>query len=196
MKNLSIALNIVLLIAVIVLYVLHFSDKKDSAISTSNPTIDAGELTIAYVNSDSLVKNYNLYKQLSKTLEEKRDKLGKNFAVREKGFQNEVNKFQQSAQRMSPGEIQAREENLMMKRQGLLQEQERLSQELMQDQAVLNDSLYTKITKFLDDYSKQKNYHLVLSHQQGGAILYGHDSLEITREVIKGLNEEFDKTKK
>jgi len=195
-KNLSIALNIVLLIAVIVLYVLHFSDKKDSAISTSNPTIDAGELTIAYVNSDSLVKNYNLYKQLSKTLEEKRDKLGKNFAVREKGFQNEVNKFQQSAQRMSPGEIQAREENLMMKRQGLLQEQERLSQELMQDQAVLNDSLYTKITKFLDDYSKQKNYHLVLSHQQGGAILYGHDSLEITREVIKGLNEEFDKTKK
>lgn len=196
MKNLSIALNIVLLIAVIVLYVLHFSDKKDSNISTSNPTIDAGELTIAYVNSDSLVKNYNLYKQLSKTLEEKRDKLGKNFAVREKGFQNEVNKFQQSAQRMSPGEIQAREENLMMKRQGLLQEQERLSQELMQDQAVLNDSLYTKITKFLDDYSKQKNYHLVLSHQQGGAILYGHDSLEITREVIKGLNEEFDKTKK
>lgn len=196
MKNLSIALNIILLIAVIVLYALHFSDRKIQGPSSVNSKTDPGKLTLVYVNSDSLLKNYGLFKELSKTLEDKRTILGKEFSEREKSFQKEVTAFQQSAQTMSPSQIQAKEENLMMKRQGLLQDQERISQQLMQDQATLNDSLYTKITKFLDKYSKEKNYDLVLSHQQGGAILYGHDSLDITPEVIKGLNEQFDQTKK
>ncbi|MCK5102923.1 MAG: OmpH family outer membrane protein, partial [Cyclobacteriaceae bacterium] len=76
-NNLSIVLNVVLLIAVVVLYVLHFSGKSTSEAKNElvNSQINPENFSIAYVNSDSLLKNYDFFKDLEKQLIAKRDKL-------------------------------------------------------------------------------------------------------------------------
>ena len=54
MKNLSLILSTVLLVAVGVLYYLHFS--ANGSKSSNSATVAVGDLSIAYINSDSVAK--------------------------------------------------------------------------------------------------------------------------------------------
>jgi outer membrane protein len=190
-KNISIALNIVLIIAVAILYFLHFSG-NNSHVGSSKSLVGT-DLSVAYVNSDSLIKKFNLYDDLKKSFEEKRTRMETDYATKARSLEGEIASFQKSAQMMSPGEIKAREENLMMKRQGLMQYQEQLSQQLMQDEMQLNDSLYNKITTYIKGYSKDKQYDMVFGYSKGAGILYAQDSLDVTKEVLEGLNKQHPK---
>ena len=52
MKNISLILNAILLLAVGVLFYLHFAGKATSSDSTA--IVSPGELKMAYINSDSV----------------------------------------------------------------------------------------------------------------------------------------------
>jgi outer membrane protein len=84
MKNISIILNIVLLIAVAVLYYLHFSGNKTvSATSDSNIPSD---IRIAYVNSDSIAKHYDYLKETRNVMEAKTQRMDQDFQKRAHGI--------------------------------------------------------------------------------------------------------------
>ena len=76
MKNLSLILNAVLLIAVVVLFFLHFSGKK-TATSPNDSTAAAftGDLKIAFINSDSVLEQYDFLKANRAVIEEKNKKI-------------------------------------------------------------------------------------------------------------------------
>ena len=195
MKNLSLILNIVLLIAVGVLYFLHFRGHQEtttvSSIKNSGNPIDIEGLTIAYVNSDSLLKNYDLFKDMEKKFNSKRDKLNTEYQNRAKGLQTEISNYQQTAGNMTINQQRAVEEDLRRKQQNLMLYQEQLSQELMQDESNMNAQIYDKVSDYLKDYGKNKNLHLVLTYTKGSGVLYASDSLNITNEVITGLNQQY-----
>ena len=72
MKNINYIINGVLAVAVVILFVMQFSGKKET--SVSSPAVSAGEgaiagkLPIAYVNVDSLLENYNYAKDLNEII--------------------------------------------------------------------------------------------------------------------------------
>lgn len=76
MKNINYIINGVLAVAVVILFVMQFSGKKET--SVSSPAVSAGEgaiagkLPIAYVNVDSLLENYNYAKDLNEIILKKR----------------------------------------------------------------------------------------------------------------------------
>ncbi len=54
-----------------------------------------------------------------------------------------------------------------------------------------------KVADYLKVYAKDKGYKMVLKYQKGmGDILFADESLDVTHEVIKGLNEAYNKEKK
>jgi outer membrane protein len=189
-NNLSIVLNVILLIAVVVLYVLHFAGKssmsEDNSISES-PT--PGNLSIAYVNSDSLLKNYDYFKELEKKLMDKRDKLNSEYQNRAEGLQREISNFQSTAGNMTISQARAVEEDLRKKQQNLMMYQDQLSQQLMQEESKMNTDLYDKVSDYLKEYGLNKQLQIVLTYTKGSGVLYANDSLDITKEVIVGLNE-------
>ena len=65
MKNFSIGLNIVLLIAVIVLYVLHFSGKTKNVEEQTGLSAVVPNAKIVYINMDSLLSNYEQSRELN-----------------------------------------------------------------------------------------------------------------------------------
>ena len=77
-----------MLVAVAVLYVLHFSGDSDTHESAESSAAEPVDLSIAYVNSDSLLKNYDFFKELEKQLIEKRDKLNVEYQNRAEGLQS------------------------------------------------------------------------------------------------------------
>lgn len=191
-NNLSIALNIVLLVAVGVLYVLHFTGDADGEDHDEGGTAVPADFSIAYVNSDSLLKNYDYFKELEGKLIEKRDKLNKEYENRAKGLQQEISNFQSTAGNMTISQARAVEEDLRKKQQNLMMYQEQLGQQLMQEEATMNAQLYDKVSGYLRDFGLNKELQIVLTYTKGSGVLYANDSLDITDQVIVGLNEAYN----
>ncbi|UII24075.1 OmpH family outer membrane protein [Fulvivirga ligni] len=191
MKNLSLVLNVILIIAVGVLYVLHFNTDHSEETKEAG-ILQASEYSVAYINSDSLVKNYELFQKKQEELTAKSEKLQKEYQARAEGLQKEVNDYQRNVNNLTIGQAKAVEENLMKKQQNLRMYQEGLSQQIMQDQSKMNEEIYTKISGFLKDYSSKRGLELVVQYTPGSDILYANDSMNITTNVIKGLNEAYN----
>jgi len=175
------------------LYVLHFSggQSNESTEETSDSSAPS-DLSIAYVNSDSLLSNYDYFEELEKKFTDKREKLNAEYQNRAEGLQREISNFQTTAGNMTISQARAVEEDLRKKQQNLMMYQEQLGQQLMQEEAGMNSDLYDKVSEYLHEYGKNKNLQIVLTYTKGSGVLYANEGLDITKEIIKGLNEAYE----
>lgn len=194
MKNLSLILNGILAVAVIYLYVLHFSGDQPAQAeeTTSVASSSAGIPKIAYVNSDTLLEYYDFFQDKRAELEEKAQKLQADYETRAKGLQSEIATFQRNAGSMTMNQARAVEEDLVKKQQNLAQYQQNLSAELMQEEAKVNEELYEKVAEYLEEYGEEENFKVVLTYTKNSGVLYADDSLDITRVVVDKLNERYN----
>ncbi|HEY8937251.1 MAG TPA: OmpH family outer membrane protein [Cyclobacteriaceae bacterium] len=194
MKNLSIILNIVLLVAVGVLYFLHFSGKKSAGGSTTS-SVAVGDLTVAYFNSDSVLKHYDYLEVNRKTLEEKSQKLEAELRNRAQGLQNEIANYQRNVNNLTFTQQKALEEDLGKKQQNLQLYEQSLNQQMNDEQAKLSKALYDRITAFLKGYGAEKGLQVVLKYDATSDVFYGNPGLDITNDVITGLNDAYKNEK-
>lgn len=195
MKNLLVVLNVILIVAVAYLFIDKFSGSEQSAEST--PTEQQDEkiyqnVAIAYVHSDSLLAKYDFMKEIESELGELSQKYEKEYQNRAQGLQNEISDFQRTAQNLTVAQGKALEENLMKKQQNLRIYQEDLSIKLRQKEVELNNELYKSISDYLKEYGDENNLQLVLTYSRGSDVLYANEGLEITNEVIEGLNKAYN----
>ena len=92
---------------------------------------------------------------------------------------------------MAPRDAQNIENQLTQKQQNLYQYQQTLNQEMVDEQNKVNDQLYDHVTSFLKDYAAVHGYKIILNLKRGSGMLYGINALNITDDVIKGLNEKY-----
>jgi outer membrane protein len=192
MKNLSLALNIVLLVAVGVLYYLHFAPKGTNSGTTGGASANTGEgLAIAYINADTVLKYYEFLKDNRVVMEEKTKKMDADFRNRAQSLQSEITAYQRNQSTLTIGQARALEEDLAKKQQNLQLYQQSLSQELMGEEAKLNKELYDRITAFLKTYSQEKGIQVVLKYDPSSDVLFGGEALDITSVVLTGLNDQY-----
>ena len=194
MKNLSVVLNVILLIAVMILFYLHFSGEGKEVTQESGEMASA-DYSVAYINSDSVLKNYDFFKDMQEKFQAEGKKLEDEYKNRAQGLQQELNDYQRNVNNLTIGQAKALEENLMKKQQNLRMLQESLSQKLMQEESKIQQQLYEKITGFLDNYSRKEGLQMVVKYNQGSDVLFAAEGMNITDAVIKGLNEEYSKEK-
>ncbi len=186
MKNLSLLLNALLLIAVGVLFYLHFSGSRTQSTSGSASIPD---LKIAYINSDTVLKYYDYFKVNKDKLEAKGKRLDQDLKNRAQSLQNEFETYQRNSGNLTIGQARAVEEDLGKKRQNLQLYQESLSQEMLVDQDKMTKDLYERVTSYLKKYGQEKGLEVVLKYDASSDLLFGVDGLDISREVITGLND-------
>lgn len=189
MKNASLILNGVLLVAVGVLYFLHFSGGKKS--SSDGVTGPIGDLKFAYINSDSVLKHYDYFKVTSDRLEEKNKKLSQDLQNRAEGLRGEYASYQRNVGNLTIGQAKALEEDLTKKQQNLQMYQQTLSQEMNDEQAKVTQELYTRVTDYIKKYSMENGILVVLKYDPSSDLLYGTPALDISKQVIAGLNEAY-----
>lgn len=195
MKNLSLALNGLLLIAVAILYYLHFSGSGTSSISGTNGGVLLQDAKIAFINSDSVLKHYEYLTVNRKQLEEKGSRMEQDFRNRAQSLQNDVATYQRTVNNMTFGQAKSAEEELTKKQQNLQMYQQSLQQELAIEEGKLNKELYDRITAFLKTYGKENGLQVVLKYDPTSDMLYGGETLDITQPVIEGLNSNYKNEK-
>ncbi len=192
MKNLSLILNAVLIVAVAFLYYNQFSSSSASEEVNSQTSNYDGDYSVVYINSDSVLVKYDYFKEIQGELQGQSQKLENEYKNRAEGLQREVNDFQRTVNSLTIGQAKALEEDLLKKQQNLQVYQQNLSQQLLKEEAKLNKQLYDKITTYLRKYSMENNIDLVVKFNQGSDVLYANDGMDVTNAVIEGLNAEYN----
>nr|WP_319401448.1 OmpH family outer membrane protein [uncultured Carboxylicivirga sp.] len=193
MKQLSTVLNGVLLIAVIILYAMQFSGKK-TAEQTGASQIDVNNgdvYPVAFINTDSLLLNYNFAKEVNEQLMSKEEASRADYAEKAKIFQQDAVDFQRKVQTnafLSQDRFNKERDRLAKAEQDLQMLNQRLTNELMKEQEKLNRQLRDTLENYLQEFAKGKPYKMILSNTLGDNVLYGADGVDITKQVSDALN--------
>jgi outer membrane protein len=189
MKNSSLLIyNVILTLAVGILYFLHFKNNSASAPVTNTASVGK---KIVYVNTDSLLNNYQFYKDTQKEFENKGYRLQVDLGSKEKALQNELGAIQQRAQTMTQVELQAADITLKKKGADFQAYSQQQQQKLAEDQSKRVDEIYTAIRDHIKSMNKGNQYEYVLGYAKGGGILFADESVDVTKAIVKGLNDTY-----
>ena len=144
MKNLTYAWLGVLTIAIAFLFY-----QNSSTGSTSLGASTADGRRIVFVNSDSLLTNYQFYKDAQKEFENKGYRLQVDLGQKEQSLQAELQAIQQRASAMTQAELQAADMTLKKKGAELQQYSQQKQAELGQEQSKKNEELYNNIRDYI-----------------------------------------------
>ena len=205
-KKISTIINVVLIIAVAILYYLHFSTcnktcgsaKEGDSTMTSKPIVmspkEIKASKIVYVNSDVLNKEYDFVKDLTSAAQSKQQRLESAYQIKAQKFQQDYTELQQKASQglLSENQGVAAQEDLK-KRKEELDKMEAQLQTLVEEIQKSNEEVRKTVVDYVKEYNKNGQYNYILTHTDGpgGVLIYANDSLDITREILQGLNEQY-----
>jgi outer membrane protein len=200
MKNASIVFNAVLAVAVVVLFVLHFTGGKSMNHSTdgSSGGDQDSDFPLVYINTDSLLLKYDFAKHINEELMKKEENSRTNFNEQAKVFQQDVSEFQRKVQNNGFISLDRakKEEQRLAERERVLQElNNRLSNELMMEQSRVNKQLRDTLIMFLEEIQPKRNFKVVMSNTMGDNVLYSAKGQDITNEVVTALNARYNASK-
>ncbi|MCF8247785.1 MAG: OmpH family outer membrane protein [Saprospiraceae bacterium] len=195
MKNLSLILNIVLLIAVAYLFVDKFSGpKKKKPTVIENPTTGEEEpmpLSIVYVNIDTLHEKSTAYQTMKKQIEKQYAATEASLKAKQSSFEKEYKEYAAKAQSgtITPNEAQKYEESLGKKQDAIATQGEKASRDLKDQTEKFDENFVGDIKHFADSLQQANGYDYVLIH--GGIVspmLSANEKHDITQFLVDLLN--------
>lgn len=198
MKNIGYVINGVLAVAINVLFVLFFTSNKSSssnAGSVQNMENDSTSgFSIAYVNVDSLLTNYEFAKDASSRLMKKFNSFQNSVAQKQREFQTEVQKFEEKRQNnafISQERAMQEAQRIQKLEADLAKMAQRLETEYMQEQQTLNNQVTDSVRVSLEIYNKTANYEIILSNRAMDNVLIAKDKYDITNQMLELLNSRY-----
>lgn len=167
------------------------TEDNQSAIET--PVFRDG-LKIGYYNQDTLNEQYKLIDAINKEMEGQLRQMSSGFEAKVKNFENWARGYEDKIKNnlLISSEIQKFQEQFQQRQMELAQEEQNLQ---MRMQQIQNDNLmkaFNRIEDFTRRYAEENGYNLILQYAKGGQVMYISPDMDITADILKGLNAEFD----
>ena len=167
--------------------------------SAFQDTANVKSAIVAYINGDSINAHFQYIKdqeaRLQNSLKGADAEFQREYAKREKEAQDLL-QYANSKQ-LPEDEARVVEERLATLQGELQQIDAKMSEDIAAKKESMTIELNNKVKKYLDQYAKMKNIDYVLNYQEGiPIVLYGNNAFNVTSEVLKGLNEEYQNEKK
>ena len=197
MKNGLLVLNVVLLIAIAVLFYLHFSSgtptvKKQANNQQANHS--GSNFKIAYFEMDSLENSFAMVKDVKTELGKKEDAITSELSRLEKTYQNKIAQYQAQGATMNQVQSENAQRDVMQMQQNMQNRKQALDKEYQDYYIRKMKDVKTKIEDFLKEYNNNKGYSYILASDPG-LFYYRDTTYNITNELITGLNKQYVKKK-
>ncbi|MCA6450238.1 MAG: OmpH family outer membrane protein [Chitinophagaceae bacterium] len=195
MKNLNLGLNIVLVVAVAVLFYLQFSSPAVDRVSTvGTKAVPAGSFKIAYFETDSIQNQFEYFKEVSSELQAKDQANARILGDMKNTFAAKYQELQKVAASLSQAELASKQQELMQMEKTFQGKEKMMSDEMQDEQFRKMQDVKKKIEDYLKEYNKDKGYAFILSSSPD--LMYLKDTVyNITPDVIRGLNALYKKKK-
>lgn len=187
-----------LLIMCVALCLASCNNKEAGSSETAqNNETESTGLRIAYVELDSLMSQYQLYKDyegvlsrkgadIQTTLEQRQRRLESSAAAMQRKFEN--NGFQ------TRDELETAQRNLQQQEMELQQLAAKLNNEFNEEQARINQEARDSIQAFLKIYNQTKKFDYVMI-KAGDNLLIANPQYNITKDIVTGLNKRYNASK-
>jgi outer membrane protein len=198
MKKLSIILYSVLFLAVIGLYLLHFTGNKNSKSPASGSAASLPAGAIAYVNIDSVIFKFNMFTDKRDELMSKQRSAEAELNSKGTQYQKDGKDYQEKVTKglVTRAVAAQMEQALGQQQQELLTLRDKLQSNLMEEEQVMNRQILEYITKFLQENKSDYNYQFIFGKSFGSVVLYSDSALDISQKVIEALNIKYKAEKK
>ena len=198
MKNILLVINIILVLLVGFLYYLYFSNNKKSTsqnISSSAAHHENQSAKVAYIDLDSLQNNYTYYKKIKAEFEKKQEAANSEITSLQKKYQSRAMQLQQKGPTMSQQEQESAMQEMNKMQQDLQAKKQGIDNDLYNTNSKMKEDILSRIQNYLKEYNKDGKYSYIFSYEPG-FMFYKDSTLNITPDVIAGLNELYKENKK
>ena len=200
MKNTSLILSIISLVAVVVFGILTLTKgKSEAAAPAEGEAVEAAACkgAIVYVDLDRILMEYDMANDLRSVVETKVQNIQAEVNRRGQKLEKDVNAFQEKIEKglLTRSVAEAQSQKLQQQEMEFNNYAGQKQQEIQEEQVVMMNQLGDAIKTFLDKYNAEKQYAMILTNSAGAPVITADAALDITDDVLAGLNEEYIKTK-
>lgn len=146
-----------------------------------------------YVDVNVLMADYNGMKEAREAFEEKSKTWQANVDSLIVDFQNEIKTYEKERSKMTKKENELQQELLRNKQQQLGNYQQAIQKQSEEEDNRLTGDVVNEVNAYITEYGKTHNYKIILGANSSGNILYAQEGVNITEDVLNGLNTEYVK---
>lgn len=146
---------------------------------------------IAYVEMDSLLMNYDYWNDINEAMMKKQEDMTATINQKIRAFENDYKDFQRKIENnafLSRERAEQEQKRLYKKQQDVEALQAKLSEELAAEAQKNDLEIRDAINAYIQEYNKTKGYNMIISNTGNSNLLYADKSLDITKEIVEGLN--------
>ena len=156
--------------------------------------------SIVYFNMDKVVENYDMANDLRSVVETKVSGIQSEIDRRGNKLQKDANDFQNKMDKglLTTSVANAQYQKLQQQQNEYQQYALRKQQEMQEEQQVMLNQIMNAIAEYVKAYNAEKQYALILTTSGDilpAPVVTGLASLDITDDILAGLNAEYVKTK-
>lgn len=198
MKKTFITLSVAVLGAAFVLSsCVNNAPKEEAAAAPAEEKAESVKGGIVYIQLDRILAEYDMANDLRSVVEAKVGSIQQEVNRRGEKLQKEVAAYQEKIQKglMTQSTARAQGEQLQKKELEFNEYAQTKSNEIAEEQQVMMNRIADAIQTFIDQYNAEKGYDMILANQAGTPVIAAKPELDITDDVLKGLNDLYIKTK-
>ena len=162
------------------------------------PVVKEGGIKVAYIDTDTIMAHYQYALDLEKELVAYKDQQEKSYKQQMTQFQTDYQNYLQNGASMTLTQQQAKEEELKKRAERLSTLEQELMAKVAERQVTENTKLLNAIFAFIREYNEaNQQFDLILRKSFNDTpVLYANPAMDITQEIIDGLNKEYKNLKK
>ena len=192
-------LKLILTVAVAAIVCACTAGGNTTTTQPAEATQTAAAGSIVYIQMDSLINQYDMFNDLRSELESKAQaiqddltKKGRSFESAAKDFETKINKGL-----LTRSQAEEQQQRLLQRQQNLQDLSQQKQYEMAEEEAVMSRKVMDAIYTYLEKYNQEKGYAMILTTSAASnTVIVGNPALDITQDVLTGLNNEYIKSKK
>lgn len=188
----------ILIAAVAGLYILHFSNGKSKENPEATPAVvSEGGIKVAYINTDSLMAKYQYALDLEKELQVYQSNKETSYQRQLEQLLKEEQDYLKTGANLTLSQQKAKEEEFQRREAELQQLQITYTQQIQEKTLQESEKMTNAVYAFIREYNEaNQQFDIILSKSFSNTpILYGNPGMDITNEIIEGLNKEYESIK-
>ncbi|KFF12003.1 OmpH family outer membrane protein [Flavobacterium hydatis] len=148
---------------------------------------------LVYVDVNKLITGYSKTKIAKTEFEKKANLMKANVDSLIANWQEELKNYEKERASLNPKELKLKQELLGNKQQQINGYQEAIQKKIQEEDKKVTQTVINDINDYIKEYGKEHNYKIIFGASGGGNIMYADESTDLTEEILKGLNAEYDK---
>jgi outer membrane protein len=159
-------------------------------------TSGGGNFKIAYFDLDTLQERYQFMKDVKSEAVDRENKMNQDLASEDRKNRLKIQEWQQKGNTMTQAEAENANQQLQVMQQQFNSDKQEAEQKLYKFEEDKRNEIRKRIEEFIRSYNKAKNFAYIIAYDNVNSIIYNKDTLlNITNELVDGLNAEYKKPK-